>query len=47
MVSLCLDEDRLLLLAPAPTVPPFDSKVGFYTLYEGSLATLSDFLMLR
>ena len=47
MISLCLDEDKLLMLAPAPLLPQLDARIGVYTLYEGSLTNLNDILLRR
>ena len=47
VISLCLEEDKLLMLAPAPLLPQIDARVGIYTLYEGSLANLNDLLLRR
>lgn len=47
VISLCLDEDKLLMLAPAPLLPQFDARIGVYTLYEGSLTNLNDILLRR
>jgi hypothetical protein len=47
LVSLCLEEDHLLLLSNSPILHSLDNKPNNYVLYEGSLANMSDLLTRR
>ncbi len=47
LVSLCLDEDRLLLLSSSPVLHSLDNRPNNYFLYEGSLANMADLVTRR
>ena len=44
LVSMCLDEDRLWILANSPVINPVDGKYSLYVLYEGSMNNMSHLL---